>query len=194
MGSWSQRPPHPHPASSPEVRGPVSLLLRDCVGTHARVRSSSRVRAPLAPAPRESWGTVRSKHCHSHEPHRETPLWGEGNRPKRLGARPMAGGDSSLRQRSKLPRHDPPPHSCPRDPGPPSVPAGLLEGGWVPKSELGADGGSAPLRGRKPPKWQPLGQAETPPAHSESVWESLSPGAAAGRSGLAVAAPRPSEC
>lgn len=87
----------------------MSLLLRDCVGTHARVRSSSRVRAPLAPAPRESWGTVRSKHCHSHEPHRETPLWGEGNRPKRLGARPMAGGDSSLRQRSKLPRHDPPP-------------------------------------------------------------------------------------
>lgn len=102
----------------------MSLLLRDCVGTHARVRSSSRVRAPLAPAPRESWGTVRSKHCHSHEPHRETPLWGEGNRPKRLGARPMAGGDSSLRQRSKLPRHDPPPRSCPRDPGPPSVPAG----------------------------------------------------------------------
>lgn len=63
----------------------MSLLLRDCVGTHARVRSSSRVRAPLAPAPRESWGTVRSKHCHSHEPHRETPLWGEGEQTQKAG-------------------------------------------------------------------------------------------------------------
>lgn len=65
----------------------MSLLLRDAVGTHARVRCSSGVRAPLAPAPRESWGTVRFKHCHSHELRGETALWGEGNRPKRQEAR-----------------------------------------------------------------------------------------------------------
>lgn len=93
MGSWSQRPPPPPPASSPEVGGPMSFLLRDAAGIHARVRSSSGVRAPLAPAPRESWGTVRS-----HEPRCGTPLWGEGNRPKRQEAR-GAGGPAGGRGR-----------------------------------------------------------------------------------------------
>lgn len=110
MGSWSQRPPPPPPASSPEVGGPMSFLLRDAVGIHARVRSSSGVRAPLAPAPRESWGTVRS-----HEPRRGTPLWGEGNRPQKAGGPWRWGpggwqGATPLRSNGpELPRHGPPP-------------------------------------------------------------------------------------
>lgn len=171
----------------------MSFLLRDAVGIHARVRSSSGVRAPLAPAPRESWGTVRS-----HEPRRGTPLWGEGNRPKRQearGAGGLAGGRGRLLCAATVP-------SCPvmvlppqlsADSGPPSVPAEPLEGAWVPESELGAGGDSAPLWGLRLPKWQPLGQAKTLPAHLESVWQLLSPGALpVGRRGLAVAARRPS--
>lgn len=110
-----------------------------------------------------------------------------------LGARRVAGGDSSAQQRSRVAPSWSSPRSCPRDSGPPSVPAGPLEGAWVPESELGAGGDSAPLWGLRLPKWQPLGQAKTLPAHLESVWQLLSPGALPmGRRGLAVAARRPS--
>lgn len=118
----------------------MSLLLRDAVGIHARVRSSSGVRAPLAPAPRESWGTVRS-----HEPRRGTPLWGEGNRPQKAGGPWRWGpggwqGATPLRSNGpELPRHGPPPAAvrgtqgrlrCPlgrwKAPGSPSRSSGLV--------------------------------------------------------------------
>lgn len=81
------------------------------------------------------------------------------------------GAPPSPSQRSRVAPSWPFPRGSRRDPGPPSVPAGLLEGAWAPRWGLVGNGGSVPQWGPGSCEWQPLDQAEELAAHLESVWQ-----------------------